>query len=39
MQIIRSSGTETAMGPGEWFTGTEEIRLWQGAKPACWQQD
>ena len=22
MQIIRSSGTETAMGPGEWFTGT-----------------
>jgi quercetin dioxygenase-like cupin family protein len=25
MQIIRSSGTETAMGPGEWFTGTVYI--------------
>jgi hypothetical protein len=22
MQITRSSGTETTVGPGEWFTGT-----------------
>ena len=25
MQIIRSSSTETATGPGEWFTGTVYI--------------
>jgi len=25
MQIIRSSGTETVPGPGEWFTGTVYI--------------